>query len=994
MTKKRLFVLIFTFSFCFIQAFAAEKNDGDVMSLSQIDVLIKETRYDQALEELNKYIIQNPENFDNAQARIERIMLARNRYSRLAEELIQLIIDEPDNSEKIYKITSELEHLEKYPSDRQLAFIRETRIAAEFNYFRKEYIRLHEETENLVHSGQYMAAARKAREGFELYQERFFDEWSQEDVVSPVKTALLNIDESLINYDAIQKRITESVDAFVRAVDEEKKDEISTAWLAVQTDFMEFAVIRNQIYESGETFKNTFEYMKSISEEELTDASFLPFVTRFTVGQTDNADTGIAGVMNSQWYSSMNRMKSAVSKKLQVYENLFAASLPEEIMTSSLSELNLQAVPNIQQYSNLAIRVNALNFNLSPDIYESDTVSFESECSYGYQIPVKIQEMYSLKQNVEARFNVVKSVKEPESPAKAELERNSFCRTFLNEMAKVPLVSSEEEFLKSTEAFEVNGETLIAMKQKFQNYASEISDSVNETLRTGSERFCDYLKTAGVEFLEQSRNDYSVAKLLFDGDESSEKSIIEKYPEKSLSESAALNSKIDRQIEVISGHIALLPELQDISFSESTRNELNSDIEKLNELKSSSSELASLCRTQIQNAQRARNEAELRFNQAESALRQDNFDVARTRLQNARTKYNEALALSFSEELQNRSDELLIQLGERINQKENEYVVSDVRRLKTQAKNEYYAGNFEAAENYLTQASARWAVTNVEEDLEITGLRALVTSALSMKTGRVILPSAPLYPEMSQILSVASQYYTEGSDLIKKGNSEEGIAQLQHALQKIQEVQLVYPLNQEASLLSLRIQKVLSPNDFDQMFARKVSEAKATYKNKDKQQQSYADLLDLYEINSKYPGLKELIYDVELEIGIRQRPVTKVVSNKASELTKEAQSIFNRAKGNEDELRKALAKLDEAISLDPNNSSAINLKDKIQVSIGGKAAAVLSAEDESRYQVAILELQRNNLITANAIVEQLLQKDSNKNSTKILELRKKIKALL
>ena len=128
MTKKQFAVTILVFSLFSGILFA---EGSSVLTLSQIDALIKETKYDQALEELNRYIAQNPENFDNAQIRIDRIMNARNRYTQLAEELIQLIIDEPDNSEKIYRVTSELEHLEKYPSDRQLAFIRETRIAAE-----------------------------------------------------------------------------------------------------------------------------------------------------------------------------------------------------------------------------------------------------------------------------------------------------------------------------------------------------------------------------------------------------------------------------------------------------------------------------------------------------------------------------------------------------------------------------------------------------------------------------------------------------------------------------------------------------------------------------------------------------------------------------------------------------------------------------------------------------------------------------------------------
>jgi hypothetical protein len=70
------------------------------------------------------------------------------------------------------------------------------------------------------------------------------------------------------------------------------------------------------------------------------------------------------------------------------------------------------------------------------------------------------------------------------------------------------------------------------------------------------------------------------------------------------------------------------------------------------------------------------------------------------------------------------------------------------------------------------------------------------------------------------------------------------------------------------------------------------------------------------------------------------------------------------------------------------------MKDRIQTSIGGKAAVVLSSEDEAKYQQAITELQNNNIVTANALVEQLLQKPSNRHSSKILDLQKKIKALL
>jgi len=989
---KKVFASILLIFSLFSAVLTAEGSD--VLSLSQIDALIKETKYDQAMEELNKYIEKNPKNFDNAQIRINKIMDARNRYTELAEELIQLIINEPDNSEEIYKITTELETLEKYPSDRQLAFIRETRIAAEFNYFRKEYNRIHEETEKLIEDQNYVAAFKKAQEGFNLYQERFFEEWTQEDVVTPVKQALAKVDESLISYEQLQKSFEDSVTAFVKSVNDEKNDEIAKAWLTVQNEFSKLAVLRNGIYESGDVFKNTFDYMKEFSGEDLTDASFLPFVLRFTIGQTDNQNTGIAGTIDNQWNNSIEKMEKAVDNKLSRYVSMFEGTIPESIISSERNSLGIENIPSIRQFSNLVVQVNSLNNQLTPAMNEERNQLYDFESKLAYSLPVQIENLYSIRQHMEERILRLQAVKVPENPSANEMTDDRFAVNYLSALSAMDFSEEDKKVFAERQTVKSENKSLENMSEKYAAFILELQNHSAGVVVKADKVFCDYVLQSDEGYVTESKNEYVKAENLFNGSADEQGIIFERYPEKARDEAGNLNTKIDRQISVINRHISLLPDITERQMASDTETSLRKIIDELTGQKAQSNELIASCRVQIQNALRARNEAELRLNQAEIALQTENFDTARKRLQDSRTKYNEALAMSFSKELQDESDRRLIKLGEKITQKENEIVVRDVRKLKTQAKNEYYAGNFEQAENLLTQASARWSVTNVEEDLEITSLRALVNNALSMKTGRVILPSAPLYPEMSQTLSVAATYYAEGESLIAAGNREEGEKALHAALQKIQEVQLVYPINQEAALLNLRVQKILSPDDYDQMFSRKVAEAKVNYKDKSKQQETYVDLLDLYEINPKYPGLKDLIYNVELEIGIRQKPVTKVVSNKSQDLYKEAQSIYNKAKGNEDELRRALAKLDEAISLNENNSSAISLKDKIQVEIGGKASAVLSAEDESRYQFAIQELQKNNIISANAIVEQLLQKSSNKNSTKILELRKKIKALL
>ena len=438
------------------------------------------------------------------------------------------------------------------------------------------------------------------------------------------------------------------------------------------------------------------------------------------------------------------------------------------------------------------------------------------------------------------------------------------------------------------------------------------------------------------------------------------------------------------------------PQQKENSEIQSYVNEAQKNIDlqrqKLYQLITDSQNQAALAQRQMTASQLARNEADLRFNEAQNALRKEDFETARKKLQDALTKYDEALMNQNDEELRAETDRKLQVLGESIAKAENEIVVREVRNLKTRAKDAYFNGRFDDAEKYLNQAKIRWAVTNVNEDEEITNLMNFVNTAISMKTGREILPSAPQYPEMSQLLNIAYQYFDEGSRKIGEGDRAGGEAELALALESIQKLQYVYPLNQEASILTLRINRLLDPKKFSEEFSQKIEMARMMCKNKETQQEGYANLLDYYQLNPAYKGLKDLIYQVEIDIGIRQKPVSNTGASRAKKLVADAQKIYSTAGNDTAKLQNALAKIDEALALVSDNKEAMDLKDKITTKIGGNTSTVLSTEDERLYQLAIQRLQNNNVVGANAIVEQLLKKQQNANSQKIKDLKNKIEA--
>ncbi len=398
--------------------------------------------------------------------------------------------------------------------------------------------------------------------------------------------------------------------------------------------------------------------------------------------------------------------------------------------------------------------------------------------------------------------------------------------------------------------------------------------------------------------------------------------------------------------------------------------------------------------SQLLLAGKARKEGDLRYQEAKAAYDRQNYSSALSLIQKARAKYTESLLYSDSESLRIETDEKLSSLGVLIARAENQKVVSEVRTMKTQAKNEYYAGNFENAERILLQAKNRWAATNADEDAEITSLLGMVGTALAMKTGRTLSVTSPLYSEVSQMLSIANQFFIRGKKMSGGTLTDEARDSLLAAKEKIQAVQVVFPLNQEASLMSLRIEQLLNPENFAVYFAQRAEEAMAAWPAAVVKQTVYVDLIDLYEINPGYPGLGKFIENAEIELGIRVVPPDTTAIEESRTLYRQALALFNAGSRDEISLRNALSRTDEALSKNPDNEDAQILKDRINIAMGGTGTIILPAEAEMQYQKALQELQKGNIVQAAAIVTKLMQNETYRKSVKLIDLKKKVDALL
>ncbi len=383
-------------------------------------------------------------------------------------------------------------------------------------------------------------------------------------------------------------------------------------------------------------------------------------------------------------------------------------------------------------------------------------------------------------------------------------------------------------------------------------------------------------------------------------------------------------------------------------------------------------------------------EGDLRYAQAKDAMDMENFEAARERLQSAAERYDYALSLQYSEAFSLERDEKLLSLAAEISKAENAVVVREVRAMLVSAREAYFSSDYALATDILLSAQDRWRTTNVEDDGEIIYWLALVRAAASLQSDREISMTAPLYSEMSQLLSSIRSAFEDGKRLIALDKRAEALTALENAARQIREVKILFPLNREAGLMQLLIEQLSDPENFEASFRKRVDEAKA---NLDLQaREAYAELMDLLEINPRYPGLAATVEEAKIKLGLSLPTPTKTDTKRSADLTMEAKRIVDE--GRDDQYAEALEKLNEALTIDPQNEAAAAIKDEIQLIVGGQALSVLTAAAEQDYQRAVRELQKGNTILALAIVEAMLKEELNRNSTRVIELERRIKARL
>jgi hypothetical protein len=402
-----------------------------------------------------------------------------------------------------------------------------------------------------------------------------------------------------------------------------------------------------------------------------------------------------------------------------------------------------------------------------------------------------------------------------------------------------------------------------------------------------------------------------------------------------------------------------------------------------------STALAAATRRAVAEAETLRVDGARLYQSAASALEQTQVDEADALLDRSDSQYGASLTIQDSDALRAESRERSLALSAEIMRVRRELIRREVAGLVERAQPEFYANNYETAEQLLTQAAARHATVSDEEDPDVRYWLAIVRNALSFRSGRTIPFTASLYPEMSQLLSSAEMEYREGMTLLSN-RREEALSYFNRARQKTQEVKLLYPINQEANLLELRMDQVVDPTAFNAAFQQRLNEAVSGTQRFDIQ--SFADLQDLATINPNYRGIAQIVYQAEVDMGLRPPPPDEVAIARSRDLTRAAQNLI--AGGVRSNLEVAQEQLTEALRVNPDNTAAGVELDRVQRLMGRRAASELEAAVDNDYEQALRELLAGNKLVAYSIVRRILARPEYRNSGRFQELLQRIESVL
>jgi len=998
--RLTLIIRIFTIFLLFTAITPLFGGGGQDADLSKADALIKSKKYDEAISILSAYAKRNPDKLDLAQKRMRKIYQLQNDFNKSADELINTILNDPGNAEKILELSNRLYSLESDKNPILENFVSRTQEIAQFNVNRNRLASIMQRGRELLDKGECAAAIQVYAEGMDFMRDEFFAADYGANIENQTIAQTERINSILASFQQTSSQLGAASAEMIRVINSNAATGINETAARLASAADSFIALKQELYAADAVFAGILNIIRA-REPEIVDRNYISFIRISINGRTEeNKQEGMLGAFDVYWKNSIEPVNAAITQFLQRTNSAALIAFSGGNYAAVISSLDRTA-----DYANLS----PLFFDRHRRLF--DGARAQTTALYGNNIlRDDIPPYLEIKALGEANNALLQAAN---TGLRLNIDRSSLSRFregTINSSAALIIEQQTRNAITVmqtaingiiTNANQINTE-INAYKniQYITNTLTAVNAFYTQLLaeeRQSAQRYYGIAYNSFQDTLAARKKEYERGDNFLKGESRTGSNgvvTVLRYPAEALTELNAMLSALSADLQ--NGN-ALLEQFKNepsnVSNDQeitSTRQKYQAAVNELEGLRTQGLALAATARSRSTQAEAFRQEGERLFREAQTAYQRQNYDLARERIQRASDRFSDSLEIQESASLRQMRDTQLVNLGQQIAVSENEAIIAEVRNLLNNARTVYFNGNFQQAEDILTRARNRWRITNPDDNEEINYWLGIIRSAMSASSDRVIPPTAPLYAEMSQLLSQAQRNFDEGARYINSGQRTLGIAKFDEARQLTGQVRLIFPVNQEAGILDLRIEQFLDPAAFNASFEQRLRNAVAGTKRRSIE--AFADLQNLAEINPRYPNLRAILNQAEIDMGYRPPPPNPANIARSRELTASASRIFESNAAAQYEV--ALTQLNEAIALNPQNTEATQVRDRLLSRMSVPGGIVLSSEDEADYQRALRELNAGNSLAALSLVERLMQNPKNRNITKLVELQRRIQSVL
>ena len=989
---KKFIILVFICLFLGgIASAMPQKEDR----LGRAEKLIEQKEYNKAITMLTEVIRENPNQAKEAEKMLRNIRRIRSDYNDLYSRLIDVLYQEKDVGKSL-ELIQQLESLDTSPSKATEEAVEEARVSAAFVYNLNKFEDIMQRAKGLLDEGKYWEAAQLYTTGFDMHERDFRESDYGEIIKNRVNSAMDKLGELTESFAQSKERHTQ-LENDVLPVPAAGPSDAFKQNLQQYIDFIRnLADWRKGIYNVVRILKQQNENLKSGSNEGKDDF-YLSYMFRLADGrQKVDYKEGIIGAADILFSESLNRVADSMEGRLNTtlenvktaYENGNWQIVSDETdYLSGMGKLyqNIAALWEQRIYlsdsytipenqwtiveEKLPVHFRASTYRKAADAYLRLAELSEEEQKVYAPSGGTVDTLVAMREQMLGAKQNVRDVKE---------QFDALNNTYGDQTAEKYNINESIQIISTISS--IAGATA----DKIQNRELDVIIRITENKYQPFEERYNNTK----EIISNGRS-------LSQGveEEVSEGEIITfRYPDRAIDRYEEAEQNLTELRETLNTFLEdIRGEPDFVLQAEEIQNRIEDAEALLNSISQDENTIAGYieeAEQQLLLAQRYENEGFLRVREARSALNNNQFELAREKVSAARDRFLTSLDYQEDSQLRNESDTLLSNLAQEITRTQNAIVIRDVRNLISNAKDFYQQGNLDRAESLLLNAKSRWLTTHSEDNNEVMYWLRFVRTARNVKSGREIKKTDTLYDEMTRLLNLAKEDYQKARESISKGKQNEADKYFEHAKGKLLQVRIPFPFNREASVLSLKILQLQNPDTFEERFQQLFQEARQ--KIEVNPQEAYAELRDLKAIKPDFPGMDQAIYNCEIKLGIVVPPPNPEDLRRSRELYQNALRIFEE--GERVNYNIAIEQLNRAIELNSDNQAAINLKDRIQIQMGGTSTVVISSTAEQQLRQAEEKFIEGSYYEAYSIVQRLWENPQNQRYQPLVELKRRIES--